>query len=463
MKDNGIPRQLLLIIDGVIVWLAFWLVAILRPVFRLIVGQAPNTQPLLENLDVIIAIAIPLIPLTLEGLGFYQAQRYFGDNFKKLLSGVFISSVILLIVMIVTRALSDSRFFLLGFPVALTLLLSIRSLLVHNYLKRKSNNEALRKSVQIFGNGNEVAVFKARMSEARYAMWDMQEEVDLNALDTSQLVELLKKRSIATAVFLVGKIEFRKVSEAIELCESMGIESMVASDFLRTKISVPNIEKVAGRTMITLSSTPTVTYSILAKKALDRVGALLLILLTSPLWIMAAIGIRFKSPSGPVFFKQKRAGLCGRPSVMWKFRTMHTDAEKRLAEIKKNVGNEMDGPVFKLDNDPRVFGWGSFLRKTSIDELPQLINVLTGEMSLVGPRPLPLYEVEEFQKSEHRRRLSVKPGITCLWQAGGRNSISNFEEWVALDLKYIDNWTLLLDIKILIMTIPAVLFSRGAK
>lgn len=142
---------------------------------------------------------------------------------------------------------------------------------------------------------------------------------------------------------------------------------------------------------------------------------------------------------------------------------MHPDAEAQLKKVKEDVGNQMEGPVFKLDNDPRVFGFGSILRKTSIDELPQLLNVLSGEMSLVGPRPLPIYEVEEFQKSEHRRRLSVKPGITCFWQAGGRNTITSFEEWVAMDLKYIDNWSFLLDIKILLQTIPAVLFSRGAK
>jgi lipopolysaccharide/colanic/teichoic acid biosynthesis glycosyltransferase len=147
---------------------------------------------------------------------------------------------------------------------------------------------------------------------------------------------------------------------------------------------------------------------------------------------------------------------------MWKFRTMVANAEKMLDQIKEDHGNQMDGPVFKLHNDPRIFAFGALLRKFSIDELPQLLNVVTGEMSLVGPRPLPLYEVEAFYELSHRRRLSVKPGITCEWQAGGRNTITSFDEWVAMDLNYIDNWSLWLDFKILARTIPAVLFGKGA-
>jgi lipopolysaccharide/colanic/teichoic acid biosynthesis glycosyltransferase len=148
---------------------------------------------------------------------------------------------------------------------------------------------------------------------------------------------------------------------------------------------------------------------------------------------------------------------------MWKFRTMVVDAEARLAEVKEQQGNEMSGPVFKLEDDPRVFKFGRFIRKYSIDELPQFLNVFFGDMSLVGPRPLPLYEVEEFEKSAHRRRLSVKPGITCDWQAGGRNQITEFEDWVQMDLDYIDNWSLGRDIMLLLKTIPAVLFGKGAK
>jgi lipopolysaccharide/colanic/teichoic acid biosynthesis glycosyltransferase len=139
---------------------------------------------------------------------------------------------------------------------------------------------------------------------------------------------------------------------------------------------------------------------------------------------------------------------------------MHTDAESKRAELESL--NEMDGPVFKIKDDPRIFGLGRWLRKTSIDELPQLLNVLWGEMSLVGPRPLPVYEIERIEKHAQRRRLSVKPGLTCLWQVTGRNGIKNFEEWVALDLKYIDNWSLWLDLKILVKTLPAVFRGLGA-
>jgi len=158
-----------------------------------------------------------------------------------------------------------------------------------------------------------------------------------------------------------------------------------------------------------------------------------------------------------------RAGKYGKPFRMWKFRTMVAGAEDLLDKIKQEHGNHMVGPVFKLDRDPRIFAFGAFLRKLSIDELPQLLNVLKGDMSLVGPRPLPIYEVEAFCEISHRRRLSVKPGITCEWQAGGRNKITSFDDWVAMDLRYIDNWSLWLDFKILFKTIPAVLLAKGAK
>jgi lipopolysaccharide/colanic/teichoic acid biosynthesis glycosyltransferase len=145
---------------------------------------------------------------------------------------------------------------------------------------------------------------------------------------------------------------------------------------------------------------------------------------------------------------------------MYKFRSMQTNAEMQRAELA--AFNQMSGPVFKLENDPRITGIGQILRRTSLDELPQLLNVLRGDMSLVGPRPLPLYEVEKFESPAQRRRLSMKPGLTCLWQISGRNEVKNFDQWVKLDLEYIDNWSLLLDVRILMKTVPAVLFGAGA-
>jgi lipopolysaccharide/colanic/teichoic acid biosynthesis glycosyltransferase len=184
-----------------------------------------------------------------------------------------------------------------------------------------------------------------------------------------------------------------------------------------------------------------------------------LILFAIPMLTVAII-IKITS-RGPVFFKQQRAGLNGKPFMIYKFRTMVSNAEQLKDELERL--NEMSGPVFKVTKDPRVTPFGQFLRKFSIDEFPQLFNVLRGEMSLVGPRPLPVYEVRRFDDVSYRRRLSVKPGITCLWQVGGRNNVSNFKDWVRLDLEYIDNWSLWLDVKILMLTLPAVLRGTGAK
>jgi lipopolysaccharide/colanic/teichoic acid biosynthesis glycosyltransferase len=184
------------------------------------------------------------------------------------------------------------------------------------------------------------------------------------------------------------------------------------------------------------------------------------LVLSSPIFLILAAAIKSSSP-GPIFFRQQRSGLNGSPFTLYKFRTMVTNAEQFQHELA--AMNEMSGPVFKVTNDPRVTRVGKFLRKWSLDELPQLFNVLRGEMSLVGPRPLPVDEIKRINDLSHRRRLSVKPGLTCLWQIKGRNQISDFKDWVRLDLEYIDHWSLWLDLKILLLTIPAVLRGTGAK
>jgi exopolysaccharide biosynthesis polyprenyl glycosylphosphotransferase len=212
--------------------------------------------------------------------------------------------------------------------------------------------------------------------------------------------------------------------------------------------------------MLVFRSTPEDSWQALAKQAIDVVGAFFLLLALSPLLLIVTVWIRLTSP-GPVLFKQQRSGLNGQPFTMLKFRSMISNAEQKKQELA--ALNEMSGPVFKLTDDPRVTPVGRFLRKYSVDELPQLVNVLRGEMSLVGPRPLPVDEVMRFDDFAHRRRLSVKPGLTCLWQVSGRNNVTDFKDWVRLDLEYIDNWSLWLDLKILVRTVPVVLMGTGAK
>ena len=197
--------------------------------------------------------------------------------------------------------------------------------------------------------------------------------------------------------------------------------------------------------------------TVLVKRAFDVSISLTLLLILAPLFAAIALAIRLTSP-GPILFVQERVGLNKRLFRLCKFRTMIPDAEEKLAELESL--NEVNGPAFKIKQDPRITPIGAFLRKHSLDELTQLINVLRGDMSLVGPRPLPVRDYRGFTEDWHRRRLSVRPGITCLWQVGGRNSIP-FERWMELDMQYIDQWSLLLDFKILLKTIPTVLKGSG--
>ena len=195
----------------------------------------------------------------------------------------------------------------------------------------------------------------------------------------------------------------------------------------------------------------------IAKRLLDISVAALALILLSPLFALLALLVKLTS-RGPVFFHQKRAGLGGRPFVMLKFRSMRFDADLRRRELEHR--NEMDGPVFKMRRDPRITPLGRLLRRSSLDELPQLVNVLLGQMSLVGPRPLPLDEARRLAP-QHRRRHEVKPGMTGLWQVSGRNDLP-YEEMMRLDLEYVERCSLWLDLRILAATIPAVLTGRGA-
>lgn len=243
----------------------------------------------------------------------------------------------------------------------------------------------------------------------------------------------------------------------IQQCELQGVLVELVLDDISSRINSGSLIHGMGISRLMLSPIPHTSFGLALKRMTDFILSLLFLLVSSPVMLGIAIAIKMDD-GGSVLFTQTRAGLYGRPFRMHKFRSMSVDAEDKKAALLSQ--NEMTGPVFKMQNDPRITKVGRFLRKTSLDELPQLWDVFIGRMSLVGPRPPLPAEVEQYD-AYHRRRLSVKPGITCIWQISGRNGIG-FEKWVDLDLEYIDNWTYLMDWKILFMTVPAVLRRVGA-
>jgi exopolysaccharide biosynthesis polyprenyl glycosylphosphotransferase len=246
-------------------------------------------------------------------------------------------------------------------------------------------------------------------------------------------------------------------AQIAQVCENQGIAMRVLSSIFDLKLARGS-DELEGASLVTHHTGFAEGWPVLVKRAIDIVVSLSLLILCAPVLVLTALALKLTS-AGPIFFTQKRLGLNKRPFNIYKFRTMVPGAEQKIRDLQHL--NEVSGPVFKIKADPRITPMGKILRKTSIDELPQLFNVLEGEMSLVGPRPLPIRDYEGFNEDWQRRRFSVRPGITCLWQIRGRNSIP-FEKWMQLDLQYIDGWSLWLDFEILARTIPAVLKGSGA-
>jgi len=275
----------------------------------------------------------------------------------------------------------------------------------------------------------------------------------------SELRSLLKERPVEQVLIAlpIGSM-YETIQKIIRTCEVVGVDSSYMSDIFHTSLAHRHDERRAEHAHLTVLTAHRPEFRRWIKSIFDVVFAAIMLILLSPLLIVLAIAVKLTSP-GPIFFSQLRYGQHRKRFSMYKFRTMVVDAEARQAELEK--WNEAEGPVFKIKKDPRITSIGGLLRRLSLDELPQLVNVLRGEMSLVGPRPLPLRDVGKFEESWLLRRFSVKPGLTCLWQASGRSDTS-FDEWIRLDLEYIDRWSLSLDLRILIMTLPAVLKGRGA-
>ena len=464
-RSQSYSTQILQLIDAFLVWSAFWIADQLRAPMREVILGSADIRGGLADLFYVLIVVVPLIPIALEGFGFYR-DPFTKSRWKsiwQILRAWAVAGLAVGIIVIFFKITGESRWILgASAPIGLILLLC-REAMTRSMVRSLVREEDAREAVVLVASQKADEDVKELAKDAADSIKIVTRFDPLNDGGVEDFNEVLKEHSVGKVVFLPKGIDFDKLSRLIELCELVGVESWIAADFLQTQVARPTFDGIGNKPMLVLRTTPELSWALITKEIFDRSLAVILLIAATPLLIFAAIGVKLGSPSGSIFFSQSRAGKYGRAFNVWKIRTMHPDAEAQLDEIKKQKGNQMTGPVFKLDDDPRVFQWGSFLRKTSIDELPQLVNVIRGEMSLVGPRPLPMYEVKDFDKMAYRRRLSVKPGITCTWQAGGRNSITNFEDWVKMDLEYIDNWSLWLDIKILVKTIPAVLFGTGAK
>ena len=462
-RDRQIRTQVNQITDACLFAASFWLAYLVRGnlTFSGWLGLETIPPEMFEKVEWLYFALVPAAPLVLESQGFYNrpAVNSRWALVWPLLRGSVIVTIGLVLLMFYFRtpAPRGVSFIFIVFSFTIVWLkeelvrLALHSQIAHAQYKRR---------IIIAGTTPEIARLRELVRKQAGGEISVVEEFNLTTAPTAKLIEMLHEHSVSGVLISAKHADFERVESVIQLCEIEGVEAWLAADFFATQIARASLDEMFGHPLIVFRSAPETSWQMIAKMLIDIFGALVMLLIAAPVMLVVASLIKLTSP-GPVFFRQQRSGLNGAPFSIFKFRTMMTNAEQFQHELA--AMNEMSGPVFKVTNDPRITPIGKFLRKYSLDELPQIFNVLRGEMSLVGPRPLPVDEVKRFNDLAHRRRLSVKPGLTCLWQVQGRNKISDFKEWVRLDLEYIDNWSIWLDIVILFRTIPAVFAGTGAK
>ncbi|MCL4176332.1 MAG: sugar transferase [Verrucomicrobia bacterium] len=448
-------------VDAGLAGLAFWLAYGMRDLgYVTEILQRYDIHPF-STYAWLLLVIIPAAPLILQAQGYYDRPLMASRRrvFWQLFWGSVWTVVLLILISFLFRLQPARGVILLFGPISFLLLL-IKEEIIRRWVTSGVGQAQLRRRLILVGAASDTEKVRRELVEPAQMSLEVVAEVDLNRTTVDEFLRLLHEHAVNAVLLTAKHTYFGQVEKVIAACELEGVEVWLMANFFQTRISQTVVDDFAGRPMLVFRCTPDASWQALSKQLLDLIGASALLLVSSPVMLVAVAAIKLTSP-GPILFRQQRCGLNGRPFKMLKFRSMVSDAEQRKHEIE--ILNEMSGPVFKVTNDPRITAVGRMLRKYSIDEFPQLLNVLRGEMSLVGPRPLPLDEVRRFDDLAHRRRLSVKPGITCLWQVSGRNNVTDFKDWVRLDLEYIDNWSLWLDLKILARTVPVVLLGTGAK
>jgi exopolysaccharide biosynthesis polyprenyl glycosylphosphotransferase len=462
-RDRLIRMQVHQVLDACLIGVSFWLAFVLtmNPDVTDLLGQTPLNPQEYSTYVWLYLVLLPAAPMILEGQGFYNRPMLCNRPVSAwiLLKSCLLMTLGLVMAMYLLR-IDLPRRAIVWFGLISFGLMSVKEELLLQFFRSRLALSQYRRRFILAATGEEMDRLRARMKARPPEGIDICAELNLNEAPVQRLVELLHEHSASGVILSANRSYFDQVESAIRACELEGVEVWLMAAFFKPQISRTSLDDLHGQPMLVFRSAPDTSWQRMAKNVMDFLGALVLILMTSWLLALVAVLIKLTSP-GPVLFRQQRSGLNGRPFTILKFRTMVTNAEQFQHELA--AMNEMSGPVFKITKDPRITPVGKFLRKFSLDEFPQLFNVLRGEMSLVGPRPLPVDEVKRFNDLAHRRRLSVKPGLTCLWQISGRNNVKDFKDWVRLDLEYIDNWSLWLDIKILFQTIPVVLIGTGAR
>ncbi|MBI5236613.1 MAG: sugar transferase [Deltaproteobacteria bacterium] len=417
----------------------------------------------------LLVFILPAWSVALVYVGAYRVEKRVSTSSDgaRIFVAVVLGMAALTAILFLSRSIYFSRLFMLSFALTNIALLVVGRAVFRSFastwLKRPMNLT----NVLVVGTGEAAqrvaALVKGHKELGLNFVGFVLEEKGVGAGMSSvvgtldDILGITERHFVDEVVFAVDRERIEKLEDVFLMLEDVGVNTRLVLNIFPHIIARVQVEELDEVPLLTFTTLPADELALFIKRAFDVAASFILMSALSPVFLLAAILVKAAS-SGPVFFVQQRCGINGRQFAMYKFRSMYSGAHARQSELEHLSAS--GGPAFKLKDDPRITRIGALLRKMSIDELPQLWNVLKGDMSMVGPRPPVADEVAKYARWQ-KRRLSMRPGLTCIWQVSGRSNIG-FEEWMRLDLQYIDNWSLKLDAKILLKTIPAVLFGRGA-
>lgn len=483
-ETQYILRQVNIVLDLLVGVAAFFVAHLIRQGLMMYVAPDLIKPATLATHLWLLPVLPVLLVAALAWNGYYGGQQVRArarDLARVIAMACFEATVGLMALMVVIRQVNTSLAMIVIVPVVAFGLMELKTGLLRRVLIGLRRHGVNDRRVILVGSGEPLRHFADLIS--RHPIWGLQIEAIITdraglqgeafsaeaagalglewpvLADLTRAPEVLWRTPVDEVIFLPDATPLTHLRPLMEICEEMGVRTHLPLNFFHGQIARPVIDHFDDIPVLSYWATRDIGPALLFKYAFDRVAGLILLAACSPIMLATALAIRLTSRRGePIFFGQRRCGLNGRLFTCLKFRSMSVDAEARREGL--DDVNEQEGPVFKIQDDPRVTRLGRWLRKFSIDELPQLWNVVRGDMSLVGPRPPLPGEVEQYDRWQ-RRRLSMKPGITCLWQVSGRNQLP-FETWMKMDLEYIDNWSLFLDFKILLRTVYVVLTGYGA-